>query len=110
MVCSSTITERRNKGAAAVPDVGILLGGISLLGARGAETDDRPVTFLRDLGPQRSVYHGRVCLAFSADDGEAGDEVTIREDDGPYGYQLGAMLCFLIFADNLLRRIEDMRR
>jgi hypothetical protein len=58
-----------------------------------------PVTFLGGLGPQRSVYHGRVC-------GEAGDEVTIRQDDGPYGYQLGAMLCFLIFADNLLRRIE----
>ena len=43
---------------------------------------------------------------FFADDGAAGDEVTIGEDDGPYGYQLGAMLCFLIFADNLLRRIE----
>ena len=43
---------------------------------------------------------------FFADDGAAGDEVTIRQDDGPYGYQLAAMLCFLIFADNLLRRIE----
>ena len=43
---------------------------------------------------------------FFADDGSAGDEVTIRQDDGPYGYQLAAMLCFLIFADNLLRRIE----
>jgi hypothetical protein len=43
---------------------------------------------------------------FFADDGAAGDEVTIRQDDGPYGYQLAAMLCFLVFADNLLRRIE----
>jgi len=41
-----------------------------------------------------------------ADDGSAGDEVAIRQDDGPYGYQLAAMLCFLIFADNLLRRLE----
>ena len=46
---------------------------------------------------------------FFADDGAAGDEVTIREDDGPYGYQLAAMLCFLIFADNLLGRIEGPR-
>ena len=43
---------------------------------------------------------------FFADDGAAEDEVTIRQDDGPYGYQLAAMLCFLIFADNLLRRID----
>src|SRR5215471_7940240 len=43
---------------------------------------------------------------FFADDGAAGDEVTIRQDDDPYGYQLAAMLCFLIFADNLLRRID----
>ena len=43
---------------------------------------------------------------FFADDGAAGEEVTIRQDDGPYSYQLAAMLCFLIFADNLLGRIE----
>jgi hypothetical protein len=30
-------------------------------------------------------------------------EATIRQDPEPYGYQLGAMLCFLIFLDNLLR-------
>ena len=30
----------------------------------------------------------------------------IRQDDHPYGYQLAAMLCFLIFADSLLGRIE----
>ena len=43
---------------------------------------------------------------FFADDGAAGEEVTIRQDDRPYSYQLAAMLCFLIFADNLLERIE----
>ena len=43
---------------------------------------------------------------FFADDSAAEDEVTIRQDEGPYGYQLAAMLCFLIFADNLLRRID----
>ena len=43
---------------------------------------------------------------FFADDGAAEDAVTIRQDDGPYGYQLAGMLCFLIFIDNLLRRID----
>src|SRR5207302_1709115 len=28
------------------------------------------------------------------------------QEDGPYSYQLAAMLSFLIFADNLLGRIE----
>jgi len=31
---------------------------------------------------------------FFADDGAAEDEVTIRQDEGPYGYQLAAMLVF----------------
>ena len=43
---------------------------------------------------------------FFADDVAAGEEVTIRQDDGPYSYQLAAMLCFFVFADNLLGRIE----
>ena len=43
---------------------------------------------------------------FFADDGAAGEEVTIRQHDRPYSYQLAAMPCFLIFADNLLGRIE----
>jgi hypothetical protein len=44
--------------------------------------------------------------SFSPDEGAAGEEVTIRPDHRRYGYQLTAMLCFLIFADNLLGRIE----
>jgi hypothetical protein len=36
----------------------------------------------------------------------AGEDVTIRQEDRPYGYQLAAMLCFLVFVDNLLKRIE----
>ncbi len=43
---------------------------------------------------------------FFVDEGAAGQGVTIRQDDHPYGYQLAAMLCFLIFADSLLGRIE----
>jgi hypothetical protein len=36
-------------------------------------------------------------------------EATIRQDPEPYGYQLGAMLCFLIFLDNLLKQIKGPR-
>ena len=32
-----------------------------------------------------------------------------RQNNGPYAYQLAAMLCFLVFADNLLGRIEGTR-
>src|SRR5258708_3863018 len=41
---------------------------------------------------------------FFADDGAAGEEATIRQSDGAYAYEVAAMLCFLIFADNLLGR------
>jgi hypothetical protein len=40
------------------------------------------------------------------DDGVTEDEIVIRERDHTYGYQLAALLCFAIFADNVLRRIE----
>ena len=51
------------------------------------------------------VTVGFVWLLF-ADDGVAGEEVTIRQDDRPYGYQLAAVLSFLIFAGNAPGRIE----
>ena len=51
------------------------------------------------------VTVGLVWLFF-ADDSATGEEVTIRRDHDPYGYLLAAMLGFLIFADNLLKRIE----
>jgi hypothetical protein len=41
--------------------------------------------------------------------GAKGEEATIRQDHDPYGYQLGAMLCFFIFLDNLLKQIEGSR-
>jgi hypothetical protein len=48
---------------------------------------------------------GFVWLTF-ADDSAAGDGATLRRSDGAYAYQVTALLCFLIFADNLLGRIE----
>jgi len=46
-----------------------------------------------------------VWLSFT-DDGMMDEKAVDRRDDRLYGYQLAAMLCFLIFADNVLRRIE----
>jgi cytochrome bd-type quinol oxidase subunit 2 len=51
------------------------------------------------------VVVGFAWLSF-ADDGEAGEEATIRESNSSYAYQVAALICFVIFADNLLGRIE----
>ena len=48
------------------------------------------------------VAVGFVWLFFT-DDGMMDEEAVARRDDRLYGYQLAAMLCFLIFADNGLR-------
>ena len=60
------------------------------------------VAFVVVLG-HNAVYIavGFAWLRF-ADDGEA----TMRPNDGASAYQMAAMLCFFIFADNLLGRIE----
>src|SRR5262245_41019558 len=50
------------------------------------------------------IVVGFVWLSY-ADDGEAG-ETSIREHAGSYAHQLTALLCFVVFADNLLGRIE----
>ena len=39
-------------------------------------------------------------------DGENEVEAVIREENHTYGYQLAALLCFAMFADNVLRQIE----
>lgn len=52
-----------------------------------------------------SIIVGFVWLYF-ADDGFPEEAVTIRPGDGGYGYQIAALVCFVAFADNLLRRIE----
>jgi hypothetical protein len=58
------------------------------------------------LGPD-ALYGavGLVGLLF-ADDDAAGEAVTIRQDHRPFGYQLAAMLGFLIFAAHGRGRIE----
>ena len=42
---------------------------------------------------------------YFADTGET-EAVTIRQGHGAYGYQIGALACFAVLTDNVLRRIE----
>ena len=46
---------------------------------------------------------------FFADDGTVGEEEVAGQGDRRYAYQVAAMLCFVIFADTLLARIEGTR-
>ena len=48
---------------------------------------------------------GLVWLYF-ADDGAAEEATTIRKGQGGHGYQIAALVCFVVFADNVLRGIE----
>jgi hypothetical protein len=40
----------------------------------------------------------------------ATEEVTLRPDPHPYGYQLMGLLCFLLFTDHLLGRLEGQEQ
>ena len=48
---------------------------------------------------------GFVWLYF-VDDGAAEEATTIRKGQGGHVYQIAALVCFVVFADNVLRRIE----
>ena len=51
------------------------------------------------------IILGFVWLSF-ADDSASGQGVTIREGHGAYSYQIGALACFAVLTDSVLRRIE----
>ena len=51
------------------------------------------------------IILGFVWLSF-ADDSASGQGVTIREGHGVYSYQIGALACFAVLTDSVLRRIE----
>ena len=111
--CSSIITKRRHK-----------VGQIQILGFYWARFLIMILAFLkltieghwwwwRVLLPVWVVLgHNAVYITvafvwlYFIDDGTMDEEEVARRDDRLYGYQLAAMLCFLIFADNVLRRIE----
>jgi hypothetical protein len=54
------------------------------------------------------VAIGLVRLSLT-DDGAAEEAVTIRQGHGEYGYQVAALVCFVVFADNVLRRMEGQQ-
>jgi hypothetical protein len=54
------------------------------------------------------VAIGLVGLSVS-DKGAAEEAVTIRQGHGWYGYQVAALVCFVVFADNVLRRMEGQQ-
>ena len=51
------------------------------------------------------VAIGFIWLSFT-DDGAAEEAVTIRQGHGGYDYQIAALVCLVVFADNVLRRME----
>ena len=51
------------------------------------------------------VAIGFVWLSFT-DDGAAEEAITLHKGHGGYVYQVAALACFVVFADNVLRRIE----
>ena len=50
------------------------------------------------------IVVGFIWLSFVSQGSPEPEDITVR--DAPFGYELGAMLCMLLFAHNLLRRIE----
>jgi hypothetical protein len=55
------------------------------------------------------VAVGFAWLSFTAEDA-AEEAVTIRPGHGGYGYQVAALVCFVVFADNVLRRMEGQQQ
>ena len=51
------------------------------------------------------VAIGFVWLSFTSDDAEE-EAVAVNEGHGGYAYQVAALVCFVVFADNVLRRME----
>src|SRR5260370_3225348 len=54
------------------------------------------------------IIVGFVWLSFVGD-GAAEETITVRPGDVGRGYQIAALVCFVVFADNVLRRIEGPR-
>ena len=112
---SSTITEKRHEHrAAADPVVRLLRGWIALPRGGGSEAHIRRALVvvagsaspLGSVGPQHLIYSGRLYWLFFVSQGPPEEEdITIREDP-PHRYEFAAMLCFLLFAHNLLGRLE----
>jgi hypothetical protein len=109
--CSSTITVRRPEVAQPLEPAGFYWSGfLCLILAVLKLRLEAHWSWWRVLLPFWAVLGhnilyitvGFVWLSF-ADDGTAEEEATIRQGHGGYRYQLAALVCFVIFADNVLR-------
>jgi hypothetical protein len=58
------------------------------------------------VGPQHFIYCGRLHFLSFVSPGPPGEEDFAIREDIPHRYEFPAMLCFLLFAYNLLERIE----
>ena len=114
MGCSSTITARRPEVAEPIEPAGFYWSGLLCLFLAVLKlTLEAHWSWWRVLMPFWAllghnilyIIVGFVWLSF-ADDGVTDEEITIRQGHGEYAYQVTALVCFLIFADNLLARIE----
>ena len=113
--CSSTITGRQPRGVARpIQPAGFYWAGfLCLLLGILKLTMEKHWTWWRVLLPVWAVLGhnlvyisvGFVWLTF-ADVGINEEEVLTREHGHTHAFQLLALVCFAVFADNLLRRIE----
>jgi hypothetical protein len=95
----------------------ILLGWASLPGISGFQVDGRgPLVMVASLLPFWVVLgHNILYVAIGfvwlslGDDGAAEEAVIVRQGHGGYGYQVAALVCFVGFADSLLRRMEGQQ-
>ena len=62
---------------------------------------ESPAAVLDHGGPQRALYSGGIVWLHFVDDGEA----TVNKE-APDRYQVAALLCFFLFVDNLVGRLE----
>lgn len=114
MGCSSTIRGRRPEVAQPLEPAGFYWSGLLCLVVAVLKlTLEAHWSWWRVLLPFWAVLGhnilyisvGFVWLSFT-DRSAREDELTIRPGHGGYGYQLAALVCFIVFGDNVLRRIE----
>jgi hypothetical protein len=112
--CSSIITEKRHEGWAAADRVaGFRLAGLLCVGLAVLKlTTEGHWSWWRVLIPLWAILgHNALYILvgfiwlFFVDHGDAKESLTIRQNP-PHTYQYAGMLCFLLFADNLLGRME----
>jgi hypothetical protein len=112
--CSSTITGRRPEVSRPLQGAGFYWSGFLCLGLAVLKlTMEGHWSWWRVFLPFWAVLGHTILYIvvgfgwlWFVDHGATEEEVTIRQGHGGYGHQLAALVCFVVFADNVLRRIE----